>query len=148
MNKKISQLICVAIVAMAAVIFTPESQGQYILGSVLGGTNNVEAATTNTTFTAVIPATKGLAVAVQPQFKLTDTGTDPVVLKFDTSLDQINWTVAAQSVTVTADGTNTVSKAANFDLGAVGYIRLSQVENPNAAAITNLTIKYSQKRGQ
>lgn len=146
--KKFNSLLA-AITAMAALLLAaPAAQAQYILGAVLGGTNNVAATTTNTSFTTVVQATKALDIAIQPSFRLTGAGTSAVVIKFDESNDMLNWKVAARSISVTANGTNTVSNVANFTVGGVGYLRLSQVENPNATAVTNLTVKYSQKRDQ
>lgn len=147
---KKTRLLSILILAAAGLFTAPEARAQYVLKTALGGTANVAASTTNTTFattnTTMLEVTRGLDIAIQPYFKLNGTGTSPVVLKFDTSIDNTRWTVAAQSITITANGTNEVSKVSNFTLGAVGYIRLSQIENPNASAITNLTIGYAQKQ--
>lgn len=126
------------------------AHAQYVLApSINGGTFNIAASTTNTTIgssnLAVIVATRAIDIAIQPQFKLTGAGTSPVVLKFDESIDNSNWTVATRSITITPSGTTLVSKMANFTVGAAGYLRLSQIENPNAEAVTNLVIKYAQK---
>lgn len=142
------------LLTVAAALCAPISHAQAVspYREIGGSTLNISATSTNTTMAAtnlaVIEATRALDIAIQPSFKLTGSGTSPVVLKFDTSIDNSNWTVASQSITITAAGTATVSKAQNFTLGAVTYMRLSQVENPNASAITNLTIRYVQKRVQ
>jgi hypothetical protein len=138
-------LLC-STLAFCAFLVTPARAQGYGVSVVLGGTNNVAAATTNSSFATVIPATRATDIAVQPSFKLTGSGTSAVVLKFDESADNANWTANAVSISVTAAGTATVSKVSNFALGGIGYLRLSTVENPNASAVTNLSITFAQKR--
>ena len=145
MKKFILSLLCLAFVATAHAQYLP-------IKSIGGGTLNIAATSTNTTMSAtnlaVIEATRALDIAIQPEFKLTGAGTSAVILKFDTSIDNSRWTVATHAISVTAAGTTVVSKATNITLGGIGYLRLSQVENPNGTAITNLAIKYVQKRTQ
>lgn len=110
---------------------------------------SVAAATTNTTYassnwTAV--SVNGSKLGVGLTFKLQGAGTSAVVFKFDASLDGASWETAAYSVTATAAGTTAVTKNGNFDLGALPYVRLSSVENPNASAVTNIVIRYGNKR--
>lgn len=134
------------LVLFALLLVMPQVQAQYRLNTQTVTTNAIPATTTNTTVrSSTIVVTAGLDVAIQPSFNLADTGTDTIVLKFDESIDNTNWTDAVRSISIVASGTNTVSKVSNFTVGAVGYLRLSQVQNPSARAIQNLVIKTATK---
>jgi hypothetical protein len=138
------------LVLSAAALFASSVHvhAQYTLGTAIpGGTNNVPAATTNST-AIIIPVTRSTDVALQPSFKLTGSGTSAVVFKFDESLDAATWKPAVISVSVTASGTSTVMALSSSTIDAVGYLRLSSIENPNATAVTNLVLKYATKRPQ
>jgi hypothetical protein len=134
------------ILVLLTLMVVPQVQAQYRLVTQTVTTNAIPATTTNTTVrSSTIVVTAGLDVAIQPQFNLADTGTDTIVLKFDESIDNSNWTDATRSISIVANGTNTVSKVSNFTVGAVGYLRLSQVQNPSARAIQNLVVKTATK---
>lgn len=115
--------------------------------SLTGGTNNVSATTTNTSFSVIIDAPRSTYVGLQPVFSLTGAGTSAVVFKFDKSLDRVHWESGGATVSVTANGTNVVTAASSVTLGAIGYLKLTTVENPNASAITNLWLIPSRKNG-
>lgn len=144
------KLFSLSLIALALSFLTIETHAQrYDLHTATITSNSVtitaiEASITNTTVRASIPATRDKALAVQCTIALAGSGTSAVVCKFDESLDGTYWTSAAQSMTITASGTNIISKTTNFDIGAKGYWRLSSVENPNAQVLT-LGIKYAQK---
>lgn len=117
--------------------FVPSTNGAST--TLNGGTNNIAAATTNT-YNSVITLTKYDEVALQPIFQLTGAGTSAVVFRFSKSVDGTNFIAdASRTISVTAAGTTVVSGISNQLVGAVGYLRLDTIENPNASAVTNLT---------
>ena len=132
--------------ALAVLFVLPEVHAQYRLTTPTLTTNAIPATTTNTTIrSSTISVTAGLNVAIQAQLNLADAGTTAIVLKFDESLDAANWESSAHSVTITPNGTNTVTTVANVALNAIGFLRLSSVENPNSEAIENLVVKNAEK---
>jgi hypothetical protein len=133
------------LITFAALLIFPQAQAQFQLSTATLTTNAIPATTTNTTIRGTLVATRGENIAIQPQFNLADTGTDTIVLKFDTSIDNENWTSASHSISIVANGTNTVSKVTNVANGGISFFRLSSVENPSARAIQNLVIKYGTK---
>lgn len=106
-----------------------------------GGTNNLAAATTNSTAAKVIGLAKYDQVAIDVKFKLIGSGTSAVVLKLDEGLDGSNWVANTRTISITAAGTSTVYFCTNYTVDSVGYLRLNVIENPNASAITNLQIR-------
>lgn len=144
---KIKTLI-IAALTLCALAFVPvvQAQGYFPTTALAGGTNNVAATTTNTSFAVILSSQgRGPYMAVQPSFKLIGAGTSAVVFKFDESVDGTIWDLAAHTISVTASTTNVVTTLAPITLGAIGYLRLTTIENPNATAITNLTLKYVTK---
>ena len=135
--------------AAAGILFAGAAQAQYSIQTTTlnGGTNNVAASTTNSVTAPVLAFTRSTYGVVQTTFKLTGAGSSTVVLTFDESVDNSNWDLATRTLSVTANGTTAVTGLSNYTLGGAGYLRLSSVENPNAAAITNLVVKYSYKPG-
>lgn len=149
--KTLKSLFLVAF-AFLAMAFAPCAQAQNYNLQYIGvplGTLNIAATSTNTTMSA----TNGTAVflrgityaAFQPSFKLTGAGTSPCVFTFDSSVDNVSWTAAAFTISVTASTTNLVSTTSNQTIGSIGYYRLAGVTNPNATAITNLYVAVSSK---
>jgi hypothetical protein len=129
-------------------LFAAPASAQYVTAITIdGGTNNVAAATTNTV-SYTIATTRNQFVAVQPVFKLTGSGTSAVVFKFEESLDRTNWVTSSLSVSVTAAGTSTVSGIGTLTVNGVGWLKLVTIENPNANAVTNLTLIAATKRPQ
>lgn len=140
-----------SLIAFAALMFiAPVAQAQSYnqINSGFAATFNIAGASTNTTVSATngakIYATKATHISIQPSFKLTEAGTSTVVLKFDESVDDSNWKIASRSISVAANGTNTVATVLNIT-DAPGFLRLSQIENPNTGALTNVVLKYSYK---
>lgn len=111
--------------------------------SVAAGTTNTAIASSNVVF----EVTRGTQIAVQPKFRLTGSGTSDVVFMFETSVDAVTWSASQLSVSVTATGTNVTSALATLNVGGAGFLRLSAVENPNGAAVTNLVIATAYKVG-
>lgn len=137
--------------AVAALVALPAAAQTFDGPKNLTVPASVAAASTNTTYASsnwTASAISGSKMGVGVTFKLTGSGSSTVVLKFDASLDGATWETAAYSVSAAANGTTAVVKNANFDLGALPYVRLSSIENPNASsAVTNLVIRYGNKRG-
>ena len=139
----------IALAAIAAIAMAGNALAQYTLQSTSlnGGTANVAAATTNAVTTPVLTVVKSSDVAIQASFKLTGAGTSAVVFNFDESIDNSSWKSNSRTLSVTPAGTTTVVNMGNYTLGGAGFLRLSSVQNPNSAAITNLVLKYSYKSG-
>lgn len=113
-----------------------------------GGTNNIPAATTNTATTYTLGRFPGSQTAISADVKLNGAGTSAVTFIFDRSLDGSNWdTGTTYTLSITANGTNTVTGITNLTVGGVGYLRLKSLGNANASAVTNLTMKYTVKDG-
>lgn len=115
--------------------------------SLNGGTANVAASTTNSVTVPIITVAKANNAAIQASFKLAGSGTSAVVFTFDESVDASVWKSASTTLSVTANGTNSVNNILKLATEGSGYYRLSSVANPNASAITNLVLKYSYKAG-
>lgn len=146
MKRIISSLICI-ITLMAFLAIPAQAQYDIRVTSLNGGTNNLAATSTNSSVGVLIEATRSANVVFQPIFKLDGAGTTAVTFVLDQSADNANWISGTHSITVTPAGTSTVSVSTNISVGAVGFLRLNQIRNPNASAITNLTFKYATKRG-
>lgn len=142
----VTRLLALIVLVACTFLAAPKAHAQYDLNVVSLTTNAIPATTTNSTIRGTIVATHAVDIAVQASFVLGGAGTTAVVLKFDESIDNVNWTAAAVSISITANGTSSVSKVSNFTIGGIGYLRLSSVENPNASAIASLAVKYAQKR--
>lgn len=141
-----------AVVAMFALAISSVAQVEVAtMTTSLPSTYSVAAATTNTTISGsniVVSVTRGANVAIQPIFKLQGAGTSAVVFLFEESVDMATWAaVGSISVSVTASSTNQVTDLSNHSIGALPFLRLAEIRNPNASAITNLSIKYSIKSG-
>lgn len=149
--KSIKSLI--ALIALASVAFfaaTTEAQNlNYQTLGVPGGTLNIAATSTNTTMSAtngMVGYCRSLTyTALQPTFKLTGTGTSACVFTFDTSVDGSVWNAGAFTISVTANGTNSVATVSNQTTGSIPYVRLAGVTNPNSNAITNLYVAIVAK---
>lgn len=149
--KTLRYLITIAAILLMAFAWLPNAEAQSYnlpMTELNGGTNNVAKATTNATLNVIMTATRSDAIAIQPIFKLDTNGTEVVVFSFDHSIDGANWQSAATTLSITANGTNTVTGITNVTLGAVGFVRLRSIENPNTdGAITNLVLRYATKTG-
>jgi len=141
-----------SLVAFAAfLLMAPAVQAQSYNQSTCGfaATFNIAGASTNTTVAATngaaITIGNGVYLAIQPTFKLTEAGTSTVVLKFDESVDGSTWKIASRSISVAANGTTTVGTVLNITDAAAKFFRVSQIENPNTGALTNIVVKYAYK---
>lgn len=106
-------------------------------------TTNSSLSSSNITF--VVPQSGN--VCIQPAFALTSSGTTAVVFRFDASANGSDWESGAFSVSVTPAGTTRVTKCGNAAINGIPFLRLGSIENPNANAVTNLTIWFSAKPG-
>lgn len=143
------KFLSIAVIAVAALFAAPASAQSYNVSSATITSNSVPitliaASATNSTVRATIPATRSANLGLQVSITLAGSGTSAVVAKFDESLDGTNWESAAHTVSVTANGTNTVTTVSTIAVNAIGFLRLSSVENPNAQVAT-VAIKYSNK---
>jgi hypothetical protein len=141
----------IALAAVAALVsFAPvQAQSYNIATCAFASTFNIAGASTNTTVSATngaaITIGNGVYVAIQPTFKLTEAGTSTVVFNFDESVDGSTWKVASRTISVAANGTTTVGTVLNITDAAAKFFRLSQIQNPNTGALTNIVVKYAYK---
>lgn len=145
-------LAVVAVVAVAFVPLSAKAQAATDDGALPFISNATFAATsTNATWASsnyVFAPVRSSAITLQTTLKLTGAGTTAIVLKFDSSVDRVKWATGTHSVTITPAGTSEVTDVENVTIGAIPYLRLSSVENPNSATATNVAVKWLGKRGQ
>ena len=77
-------------------------------------------------------------------FQLRGAGTSAVTFSPQRSYDGNVW-VDINPFNVTASGSTLVSGTTNLTLGNYGYVRVVNIDNPNATGITNLTVRWSCK---
>ena len=113
-------------------------------------TNSIAASGTASPTDATITAKKFLNVAIQPQFKLSGTGTGNVTFSFAKGLSGgIYETTPSVTVVVAASGTNVVSGVTNVNLGAVSALKLVSIVNANTpSTATNVVVNYAIKPGE
>ena len=143
-----NRLLTLAVV-ISGLLFTAHAQSPFayrVLTLLPGGTNNVAATATNT------PAAVGLTCAEQDQVALlvehrgTGAGSGNVIYAFAKGLDaETVETTPSVTLTVPLNGTNTVRLLSEPTLGGAGYLQLVSIQNTNAVALTNLTVKVSRK---
>jgi len=131
------------LIACLGVLMLPTSaSAQQYSPTAVTATNWVAAASTNTAVNADITVTKYDAVALQVVFALQGAGTTACTFAVHESIDGTTYDdTAVQTLSVTPAGTDTVCGVLPISPGAVGYLRLKTIGNPNANAITNLVIK-------
>jgi hypothetical protein len=132
-----------ALLALAFAFALPAS-AQFRIEAVTA-TNTIPAATTNSLTATVMDSTRVSEMALQINSRLGGAGTSAVVYTVQKSVDGSRY-VTAFTLSATANGTNYVAVITNITTQAVPYWKVTQVENPNASAITNLAIYYGMKR--
>jgi hypothetical protein len=151
LNSQFSILLLLASLLPSA--FCPPAAAQNYIGYsaetlIPGGTNNVAFAATNT-YTLTLTLTRQAEVAIQLSFSALGTNTSNIDFKLEPSVDGVTFDTqnTAHTITIAANGTNVVTLVTNRVVGAVGYLRLRSVSNPNATqALTNLSVQYAIKR--
>ncbi len=133
-----------AILALASAL--PLAAQTYGANGVLsGGTNNVAAFSTNTWTTQHVLGGElrnyseiGLLVS----YKQASATSSNITVRFAKSLDGTTYETVP-SLVVFVNATNYIT---NLTIGSAGFLRLSSIENTNAAlALTNVTVTYSIK---
>lgn len=145
--KTLKSVLAIALFALASL--SAQAQSYNLKDAGFASTFNIAGASTNTTLSATngsaITIGNSVYLAIQLAFKLTEAGTSTVVAKFDESVDGSTWKVASRSISVAATGTTTVGTVLNITDAGAKFFRLSQLENPNTGALTNITLKYAYK---
>ena len=127
-------------------VCAPDARAQQYAVATLSTTNAYAATSTNAVTDATVNLTKHDLVALEVSFKLTGSGTSAVLFNFHESLDGTAFDdTAVQALSLTAAGTTTVRAVVPVNVGAVGYLGLRSVGNPNASGITNLVIRAATK---
>jgi len=109
-----------------------------------GGSSNVA---------AVVGCTRYDEFALQINFKLMASGTDPVTFTWCTSNDGVTYCTTGSgqgTFTVAANGTTPVVFTTNMVMNSVGYFQISSIAGSTNAITTNLTVNAffkPRKRG-
>jgi len=142
----LAALTIVAVLALALV--APPPALAYDADQVTLSTNAITGATTNnTTFTSgAIFVGKQSQVALQVSAALDGAGTTTVGFKVEQSVDGSNFADSAHELALTPNGTNTVYSLTNYSVGGYGWLRLAGGTNANASSVTNIVLKYGDKR--
>ncbi|KAB2673890.1 MAG: hypothetical protein DVB31_02925 [Verrucomicrobia bacterium] len=143
MKTLLKTLVAAALVAFA---LTPPASAQVLTFGLqtVTVTNAIPATTTNSVTATAIDATRAEDVGLQISFKLTGSGTSTVVFTLSGSLDNSTYATLG-TVSLAANGTNTVTYVGNYAVGPIPYLKLTQIANPNANGITDLVVKYGSK---
>jgi hypothetical protein len=109
-------------------------------------TNNVPAATTNSSQAVVISCQKFKKIEISTQIKLAGAGTTPVNYLYVGTVDGTNYaTSSTGSFTVTPTGTITVQGLSSIDVTGLKAIKITDIQNPSANILTNLQMDVGYK---
>jgi hypothetical protein len=134
----------VALFATASIAFAQ----QYTVTTLTLATNGVPAASTDAGDSSAFTTTKYDNVAVQVQAKGANASSaGAVTFSFITSVDGTSYeSVATRTLALALSGTSTITACTNWNLGAMGYIKLTSVQNADSTyLITNIVVKCSSK---
>lgn len=111
-------------------------------------TNAIPAVSTNTA-NAEIAVGEASEVALQMTFNLAaSVGVNSnITATLERSVNGVNW-VTWTSISLTANGTSTVSFITNIAIGAVPRLRIGPIINANTAAVQNLAFDRASKRSR
>jgi hypothetical protein len=108
------------------------------------------AATTNTTLRSsnvVFSLPRSATAVIAQTIKLQGAGSSAVVTSWDSSIDGSKWVLDEFTVSTTADTTNAVTSFGALTIGPRLFLRLGGYQNPNATAVTNMSINAMGKIG-
>lgn len=113
-----------------------------------GGTNNIAAATTNSTPLTAIPVTGSDNLAMQVSFLVVGGTTNNTFgVSLDRSIDNTTWeTNFTFLVCEASPGIANVTQT-NWNTGGFAYFRVSEVRNALTNAVTNLNVRFYYKLG-
>ena len=119
----------------------------YFTGS--NGTNNAVAGASTNTYTSGTTFTAANSSGISLQVTASASGTQSSVstLVFDVSNDNVNWRSSAYRIAMPAFKVAAATTNTTLTLGPIPYLRLTSVENPDAAMLTNVTVKAFIKNG-
>jgi hypothetical protein len=136
----------VAVLVVMVLVAIPAADAQQYGTTTHTLTNTIAATTTSTVSTAAYTITKNGEVAVSVSCKLTAAGTDNSQWVFETGVDGSTYDGPTHTITLANAGTTTVNVTSNVTVGALGYIRLRSIGNPdNDGVLTNAVVKYTVK---
>lgn len=136
-----------SLIIAAASVICASAADYYYIPMTVNATNALAATSTNSyTTQLVMDAQKYKEVGIAVSLKLTGAGTTPVIFSVQESLDGSTWATTPKHVfSVTPAGTAERNVVTNITANAVGYFRISAIQNDNSAAVTNLSVVYSLK---
>jgi len=117
-----------------------------IAAALIASANSYQVTTVDVTSgNAVLEVTTSANAGIVFSYSLTDAGTNDVTLLFFGSVDgQTFNTTPDFTLTLTANGTNTVTTSTDLNVGALGWWQCT-VSNANTAPITNAVLKLATK---
>jgi hypothetical protein len=120
------------------------SAQQYTVGTFI--TNRITDAGVTSNYTTAVVMTRYDSIAVLLKCQCMDASTSNVVFQFQRSLDNSQWTDLPR-VEVALNGTTPVITNFTYDVGPLGYFRLSSCGSTSEVAlpITNILVRYSLK---
>jgi hypothetical protein len=149
---KIKLISAIAVVACSLVAVSVNAEQFNVeavtIGTDVGNlTNTVAATTTNSSMAVAISTQKYKKLGLAVQTKLAGAGTTAVDYIYTKTADGSNYTTAnTGSFTVTPTGTVTVNTIVSIDATGLKGIKITTINNPNAAALTNLAVNAVYKQ--
>lgn len=143
-----------ALLAVALLVTLPAAAQQIATPSISANNTNLNGGNTSTQCIAAAEAriynapfsiARYDGCAIQLSAKLMDTGSSAITACFDASIDNTNWVTPYTFVTVTANGTTSVSSGTNLVNQHWQFLRLRYVTNASNAVLTNLNVQYILK---
>ncbi len=132
-----------AILILSGFSASAQRSGQYNLGPWNGGTNNIAAASTNTVSDSYISVDEHDAIGVAVTLRPLSTSTGTVVFKFADKVGSYYESTPTHTITLTLNGTNTVTMNGLFATSGTSGFALVQTVTTNAMAMTNVNIEVS-----
>lgn len=87
-------------------------------------------------------------VGIYVQAAGSNTTTAAITAVFNQSLDGVNFdSLTPRVVTFALINTTTAGTTTNYDVGAIGFLKLAYVTNAAAVGVSNLVVQYSLKPG-
>lgn len=136
--------VCAAILAAPA-IAKAQTYGPITLSAVPSTLTTAVA----TNCTATIDCRYNRNIGIYIQAAGSNTTTSAITAVFNQSADGLNFdTLTPRVVTFALNNTTTAGTTTNYDIGAIGWMRLAYVTNAAAVGVSNLMVQVSFKPGQ
>lgn len=106
-------------------------------------------AATATNVGTVIDCRYNRNIGIYAQAQGTNTSTSAITAVFNQSADGLNFdTLTPRVVTWALNNTTVASTTTNWDIGAIGYLKLAYITNAAGTGISNVVVQVALKPGQ